>query len=124
MEPTYSIAPTYSPVLVSAESSCMQIDLAGQTVVVFGAARGIGRAIADGFHAEQCRVIGFDREPQRSEVPATSYSVVSGDVTSPDQLRQFASTIGAVDHLVFCVGIGSGAFGFPFWEVPATAWAR
>ncbi len=102
----------------------MQIDLAGQTVVVFGASRGIGRAIADGFHAEGCRVIGFDRDPESRDQPNRGYGIASGDVTSPDQLCQFATTIGDVDHLIFCVGIGSGAFGFPFWEVPTTAWAR
>jgi len=109
---------------VCKKRNCMQIDLAGQTVVVFGAARGIGRAIADGFHAEKCRVIGFDREPRTDQRVDSDYLVVSGDVTSAEQLQQFASSVGEVDHLIFCVGIGSGAFGFPFWEVPAAAWAR
>lgn len=102
----------------------MQVDLTGQTVVVFGAARGIGRAIADGFHAERCRVVGFDRDPPSDDAGESSYSIIRGDVTSLDQLRQFADSVGEVDHLVFCVGVGSGAFGFPFWEVPAAAWAR
>lgn len=102
----------------------MQIDLAGQTVVVFGASRGIGRAIADGFQAERCRVIGFDRDPPGGAHPDPGYAIVGGDVTSPAELQRFARTVGEVDHLIFCVGIGSGAFGFPFWEVPAAAWSR
>jgi len=32
--------------------------------------------------------------------------------------------VGRVDHVVFAVGIGSGKFGFPFWNVPPADWAR
>ncbi|MFM8271221.1 MAG: SDR family NAD(P)-dependent oxidoreductase, partial [Gemmata sp.] len=31
---------------------------------------------------------------------------------------------GAVDHLVYAVGIGSGKFGFPFWRLDPGDWAR
>ncbi len=102
----------------------MRIDVSGQKVVVFGAARGIGRAVADGFHAEQCRVVGFDRDPGGTGESPAPYSIVSGDVTSAEQLQQFAATLGEVDHVIFSVGVGSGTFGFPFWNVPPSAWAK
>lgn len=28
------------------------------------------------------------------------------------------------DHVVFCVGIGSGKFGFPFWNLDPSDWGR
>jgi NAD(P)-dependent dehydrogenase (short-subunit alcohol dehydrogenase family) len=32
--------------------------------------------------------------------------------------------IGHVDHVIFCVGVGSGKFGFPFWNLQPGDWAR
>lgn len=40
----------------------MDLELTGQVVVVFGAARGIGRAIAEAFRAEDARVVAVDRD--------------------------------------------------------------
>ncbi len=89
----------------------MELNLQGQQVAVFGAANGIGRAIADGFIAEGCVVHGFD--------------LASGDdVTKCDQVRAFADRLPAVDHVVFSVGAGSGKFGFPFWNLDPADWSR
>jgi len=83
----------------------MQLNLTGQTVAVFGAARGIGRAIAEEFIQEGCHVHGFDRD-----VPPTPLSsgalLIPGDVTAYDQVRAFTERIGEVDHVVFSVGAG------------------
>lgn len=95
----------------------MNLNLAGQSVAVFGAARGIGRAIADGFTAEGCTVRGFDREKSAD-------FIMAGDVTSYDAVKSFAAEMPSVDHVVFCVGIGSGKFGFPFWNLEPSDWAR
>lgn len=97
--------------------ACMNLNLAGQSVAVFGAARGIGRAIADGFAAEGCAVRGFDREKSADFITA-------GDVTSYDAVKAFAAEMPSVDHVVFCVGVGSGKFGFPFWNLEPSDWAR
>jgi 2-hydroxycyclohexanecarboxyl-CoA dehydrogenase len=95
----------------------MNLNLAGQSIAVFGAARGIGRAIADGFVAEGCSVRGFDRE-------SGADFITTGDVTSYEAVKNFAAGFEAVDHVVFCVGIGSGKFGFPFWNLEPSDWAR
>ena len=101
----------------------MQLDLTGQRVAVFGAARGIGRAIAEEFVREGCPVQGFDRDDTAPPLSPGS-RLISGDVTAYDQVRAFADRIGEVDHVVFSVGAGSGRFGFPFWNLEPGDWTR
>ena len=99
----------------------MQLHLDEQKVAVFGAAHGIGRAIAGAFVAERCRVWTFDRDLHA--LPSVHASV-TGDVTSYDEVRAFADGIDDVDHVIFSVGAGSGKFGFPFWNLEPGDWAR
>jgi len=101
----------------------MQMNLTGQCVAVIGAANGIGRAIAEGFISEGCRVRGFDRDPGSRPLPPGG-EIQTGDATSFDQVQAFANAIGDTDHVVFCVGVGSGKFGFPFWNLVPGDWAR
>jgi 2-hydroxycyclohexanecarboxyl-CoA dehydrogenase len=103
----------------------MDLGLAGQTAVVFGAARGLGYAIAAGFAAEGVRVRLVDASPAvidaASQLLDTQADVL--DVTDAVAVRAFAERTPA-DHLAFAVGIGSGQFGFPFWNVDPSAWDR
>lgn len=92
-------------------------------MAVFGAAKGIGRAIADGFALEGCRVLGFDRDPNPGPAQP-EWLLTTGDVTSFDPVSAFAEAIGEVDHVIFSVGAGSGKFGFPFWNLDPADWAR
>jgi len=101
----------------------MQMNLTGQCVAVIGAANGIGRAIAEGFISEGCRLRGFDRDPG-SRPLSPGGEIQAGDATSFEQVEAFAEAIGDVDHVVFCVGAGSGKFGFPFWNLVPGDWAR
>lgn len=95
----------------------MNLNLTGQSVALIGCARGIGRAIADGFSAEGCHVRGFDREKSAD-------FITTGDVTSHEAVKTFADSFATVDHVVYCVGIGSGKFGFPFWNLEPSDWTR
>jgi len=95
----------------------MKLNLEGQSVAVFGAANGIGRAIAEGFIAEGCHVLGFDRT-------ANASFIVTGDATNYDQVQSFADRFEAIDHVIYSVGAGSGKFGFPFWNLHPNDWAH
>ncbi|MCS6866454.1 MAG: SDR family oxidoreductase [Gemmataceae bacterium] len=105
----------------------MNLGLQGQVVVVVGGARGLGRAIATLFAAEGCRVGLWDIAP---EVTATATALAAHawrlDVTNMAAVRACAAEtwhyFGAVDHLVFAVGVASGQFGFPFWNVEFERW--
>lgn len=96
----------------------MNLNLTGQNVAVFGSSNGIGRAIAEGFVAEGCHVRGFDRSPH------DSITTTLGDVTNYEQVKAFADQFDSVGHVIFSVGVGSGKFGFPFWNLEPTDWAR
>ena len=53
---------------------------------------------------------------------------ILADVTDAEAMKNAAADVrasfGTCDHLVFAAGIGSGQFGFPFWEVDASLWER
>ena len=113
----------------------MNLDLKDQTAVIVGASRGIGNAIANQFAREGANVALFDRE--RSVVEAAHQltrefgiraSVSVGDVTRYDAIKQaatqFQRELGRLNHLIYAVGVGSGKFGFPFWNLEPGDWPR
>jgi 2-hydroxycyclohexanecarboxyl-CoA dehydrogenase len=101
----------------------MNLELNGQRVAVFGAARGIGRSIATSFLREGCVVYGFDRAADVVPLGVPGV-VVEGDATCANDVAAFARQIDPVDHVVFSIGAGSGKFGFPFWNLDPGDWIR
>lgn len=109
----------------------MDLQLKNQTAVIVGAARGIGYAIAREFAREGANVALIDREPaveDSANALALQYGVraiaSTTDVTNYVALRIAAEQLTRVDHLVFAVGIGSGKFGFPYWNLTPGDWPR
>ena len=90
--------------------------LAGKTALVTGGSRGIGRAIAEAFAAEGCRLVLNARDPVRlgevAEAIATQYGVAvqagACDVTDGDAVRAMvtgAEAVAPLDILVNNAGI-------------------
>src|SRR5262249_52479991 len=115
----------------------MTLNLEGQMALIVGGMRGIGRAIAEAFVAEGSLVMIMDREPGVEEtayeiggqqgkggagfgflVDATDYSAV---LSAKNGLSNwFDKGI----HLVYAAAVGSGKFGFPYWNLVPADWER
>jgi NAD(P)-dependent dehydrogenase (short-subunit alcohol dehydrogenase family) len=109
----------------------MDLGLSESVVAVFGAARGIGAAIARAFADESARVAAIDRDPLVLELAgglSTAGLGLVADVTDHTAVRrvveEIAARFGRCDHVVFAVGAGSGKFGFPFWKLEPADWDR
>jgi len=111
----------------------MDLQLRNQTAVIVGAARGIGYAIAKEFAREGANLALVDRDNISPAMQLASefnvrVSVCVADVSSYTAVQQaaklFEAELGRIDHLVFAVGIGSGKFGFPFWNLEPSDWPR
>lgn len=113
----------------------MDLHLSGQTAVILGSARGIGRAIALAFAAEGSNVFLVDRDAETDAVGkqiADQYGVRTfsflADVTDYEAMQRAAAAVrtslGRTDHIVYAVAIGSGKYGFPFWNLEPGDWGR
>jgi len=112
----------------------MDLGLAGQTAVVVGGARGIGKAIALTFAAEGCNIALVDRDAEvvpaarQVEQQRVRCLPIQADVVDFPAVeraaRDIKTALGRIDHIVFAVGIGSGKYGFPFWNLVPGDWGR
>jgi NAD(P)-dependent dehydrogenase (short-subunit alcohol dehydrogenase family) len=113
----------------------VDLNLAGHTAVIVGGARGIGRAIAVRFAAERANValvdVNPETEPSARQIEEQHEIQVLGlrtDVTRLEEVqtaaRKIETRLGRIDHIVFAVAIGSGKFGFPFWNLEPADWGR
>lgn len=114
----------------------MQYDFSGQTVVVTGAAQGIGRAIARAFADEHAHVwlcdidqTTLDETQQLCRQHSVSGEVNRGsinakvvDVTVQQQVQAFIEQVGKVDILVNCAGGVRGQEGRPIEEITPADW--
>jgi 2-hydroxycyclohexanecarboxyl-CoA dehydrogenase len=113
----------------------MDLQLTGQTAVIVGGARGIGLAIAREFAREGAHIALVDRDSAAGaaargiandfQVKAEAFVV---DVTDYAGTQANAGAVveryQRLDHVVFAVGIGSGKYGFPFWNLQPEDWPR
>src|SRR3954452_11196899 len=113
----------------------MDLELAGSVAVVTGGASGIGRACAQRFEEEGCRVSVWDLANPVEDRPAGQTSdarrgshFAAVDVSHPEEvaeaLLKTESTLGLVAHFVHAAAVGSGKFGFPFTNLDPSDWPR
>jgi NAD(P)-dependent dehydrogenase (short-subunit alcohol dehydrogenase family) len=107
----------------------MNLDLHNHDALVFGAASGIGRAIAQAFAAEGARVAMVDIDPQVREAAAASSGQVEPWICDAADFEAVQATVesvrdkwGAPRHIVYATGRGSGKHGFPFWNLVPSDW--
>ncbi|GGO64343.1 SDR family NAD(P)-dependent oxidoreductase [Nonomuraea cavernae] len=89
--------------------------MSGRGVLVTGASRGIGRAVAAAFAGEGDRVAIHHRDSAEQarqllgELPGQGHTVVQADLAHPDEVRRMADTaaetLGGIDVLVNNAGI-------------------
>jgi NAD(P)-dependent dehydrogenase (short-subunit alcohol dehydrogenase family) len=103
--------------------------------VVIGGASGIGRAMAEAFAAEGAAVAVVDLSQHATAVAAEigqqggvrAMGVVAdvGQLPAVEQAaEEIHARLGRCDHVVFAAGIGSGKFGYPFWNLSPHDWPR
>jgi len=106
----------------------MELELAGRTALITGAASGIGRATARALAAEGMRVALLDRDGGVLREAASGCRdavLLVADVTDEEQVaaavRAGASELGGLDAVVCCAGI-SGPVGAGIEDVSLAEW--
>ena len=108
-------------------------ELDGQVAIVTGAARAIGRMIAEKLAANGATVVSIDLIPADETVAAIEAAggralSTTGDVTDEITVDQavdhVVETYGRVDILVNNAGLFAGIERRPFWEIELEEWER
>ena len=106
-------------------------EFAGQVAIVTGAARAIGRAIAETLASHGATVVSVDLLPADETIAAIeerggSALQIVGDVTDEGSVASAVDTVlerfGRVDVLVNNAGLFAGIERRPFWEIPLEEW--
>jgi 2-hydroxycyclohexanecarboxyl-CoA dehydrogenase len=113
----------------------MKLNLDGDTVLLTGAASGIGLATAQAFAEERCSLLLWDRSPSVEQVArdlSSTHAVAAHgqvvDVANLDGVNRAVEEslrIGnVIDHVVHCAAVGSAKYGFPFTNLSPQDWPR
>lgn len=112
----------------------MDLGLEDNVAVIIGAARGIGRSIAEQFARERAAVVLMDIAEEVVETAGQLAAEggrtlgVTCDAIDYSAVQAAANSVmtefGRCDHVVVAAGIGSGKYGFPFWNLEPADWER
>jgi 3-oxoacyl-[acyl-carrier protein] reductase len=85
--------------------------IAGRTVLVTGAASGIGRRTAELFLEAGATVVGADLNPYRGDSPSTAIDLRQGDLSDEQFVQNLAADLAdtGLSSVVHCAGIHGGA---------------
>jgi NAD(P)-dependent dehydrogenase (short-subunit alcohol dehydrogenase family) len=100
----------------------MDLQLSGQHAVIIGGSSGIGRAMVDSFLVEGCHVDIIDLQAPADLGGEVGFHEI--DITDADALAAYAAGLDRVDHVAVTAAIGSGKFGFPFWNLDPADWRK
>jgi 2-hydroxycyclohexanecarboxyl-CoA dehydrogenase len=113
----------------------LDLQLADDLAVVTGAANGLGRAIAEACASEGAQVALVDCDPSVVEVASalqnsrqTRCAAFCSDVTDSRAMQEVAAGVvlqfGRCEHVIHAAAVGSGKYGFPFWNLEPGDWDR
>jgi len=106
----------------------MDLKLAGQVAVVTGGASGIGAATVQMLLDEGVKVAAWDLRLGNSSSDQANHMSLTTDVTSPEAVSgawlETEKQLGPITILVHAAAAGSGHFGFPYTNVPLSAWSE
>lgn len=108
----------------------MKIELSGKVALVTGAARGIGKAIADALSANSAEVIYTDVDVDTVEESAakTESRAIEMDVTDENQVKRVIEQVvgdsGSLDILVNNAGVNTIEHRVPIDQFPREEWDR
>lgn len=104
----------------------MDLGITGHTAIVTGGASGIGAATAALLRHEGARPVLWDLHAPQPDSPVADLPFERVDVADFNNVQaawdKTESAFGPVKILVHSAAIGSGYFGFPYTNVPVSAW--
>ena len=122
----------HQTVFINSEQQ-MDLGLSNKVAVITGGASGIGAATAATLSQEGAWVAVWDLNSAeispngQKDIPGRTL-VVKTDITDLSSVeaawQQTEAALGPVDILIHAAGTGSGHFGFPYYDLPVTAWPR
>ncbi len=112
------------------QSCHIQVDFRGRIAIVTGAARGIGRAVAEAFASSGAQVIAVDLLESvmtQQEKATPNWHGYCANVSEPTDVSALAdyclAQVGTPDTLINAAGISrftqgeaAGEFGTPYWS--------